>query len=71
MMQLSKAASYERHLLCSRRLNHAVKVPRDLTAADIFPASLRWWRQSTTGAIFMAASVEMGAQANHMVVDNG
>ncbi|PWN27940.1 hypothetical protein BDZ90DRAFT_157477 [Jaminaea rosea] len=31
----------------------------------------RWWRQSSTGAIFIAASVEMGASKNHMIVDNG
>lgn len=35
----------------------------------------RWWKQNgtaaDTNAIFMAASVEMNAQANHMIVDNG
>ncbi|CAO1627119.1 unnamed protein product [Sympodiomycopsis kandeliae] len=32
---------------------------------------IRYWKQSTTGAIFMAASVEMGASKNHLIVDNG
>lgn len=35
----------------------------------------RYWVQNgssaDTGAIFFAASVEMNAQANHMIVDNG